>query len=342
MAAEGYINSIARLRVIEKRLMGRDTIERAASAATFEEALMVFSECGYEVSDTEDSEQFQEADPMESAIQAELDFTYRTVDELAMKNRTIEVFKLRTDIVNLKLLLKLRLQGAELGIPLQKGGVYEEAVLRAMVKTGDYSSLPREISDALEMLEVEMYKKPDPRRLSTVLDSAYISHAYKVKDPFVREYFRATADFDNLIMLVRMRACGMNAEDYKKCLLPEGSLKASALVSAYDMSDDEIISRVIFDPLEPNDGIRILRERMRDSFAACSRGKGASALELGRDNYLISLASKGRHDISSIAPIVGYMLAKEQEVRCVRLILTAKRNDLPRSVIDERLGELYG
>ena len=39
---------------------------------------------------------------------------------------------------------------------------------------------------------------------------------------------------------------------------------------------------------------------------------------------------------------MGYYLAKEREGKAVRLIITAKRNNLPENVIRERLVMLYG
>ena len=65
-------------------------------------------------------------------------------------------------------------------------------------------------------------------------------------------------------------------------------------------------------------------------------------MERARDNSLIRLAERGRFDQDTVAPIVGYLLAREQEARCIRLILTAKRNGLPESIITERMRVLYG
>ena len=75
---------------------------------------------------------------------------------------------------------------------------------------------------------------------------------------------------------------------------------------------------------------------------AFQKGAGLSALEKERDNYLISMVQKAKFEENSILPVIAYLLAREQEAKCLRLILTAKRNRLPDSVITERLRELYG
>ena len=43
----------------------------------------------------------------------------------------------------------------------------------------------------------------------------------------------------------------------------------------------------------------------------------------------------------SIGPVIAYLLAKETEITAVRLILSAKLNDLDSDIIKERLRELY-
>jgi vacuolar-type H+-ATPase subunit C/Vma6 len=56
----------------------------------------------------------------------------------------------------------------------------------------------------------------------------------------------------------------------------------------------------------------------------------------------MSLIAAHKHDVTSLYPVVGYIIAKEREAQNVRLILTVKRNGLDESVIAERLVKLYG
>ena len=67
-----------------------------------------------------------------------------------------------------------------------------------------------------------------------------------------------------------------------------------------------------------------------------------ASLEKARDDYLLSLVKSRRHEVTTIFPIVGYLLARDREAKAVRLILTVKRNGLDDGVIAERLRELYG
>ncbi len=335
--AESYYNSIGRLRVAEKGLLTREQISRAAAASSHDEALRLVMETGYGAG-------CENPDDVEALIEHELIRVYGFIRELEVDPSVLDIFRLRADVLNLKLLLKLRMQGAELGDVrvLQHGGVYDAETLVQAASSGDYSALPKPIADVCEGLDVEMHQSPDPRRLSTALDSAYVAYAMTHGDRFAGRYFRAVADFDNIGILVRLRAMGATQSMYESCLLPEGYIPRRLLTKAYSMTDERIASDVIFDMVELREDALREREALRTAFNACVRGGGAAAIERARDNFLIALAAEHRNDIDSAAPIVGYMLAREQEARCVRLILTAKRNSLPQSVIEERMRELYG
>jgi V/A-type H+-transporting ATPase subunit C len=42
-----------------------------------------------------------------------------------------------------------------------------------------------------------------------------------------------------------------------------------------------------------------------------------------------------------MGPIIAYYLARQNEIRTVRIILTAKANDFPEEAIRERVREMY-
>ena len=328
--AESLINSIARLRVIEKRLLTKETVSRLAAAPGYEECLKILSETGYGA----------KADPAgddrtEALIRAELADAYALAEEL-MPSRfahICELFRMRRDLTNIKLLYKLRLMGedpekATLGF----GGVFDGEKLKAAVKKGDYSMLPKKFAAALEELDVSTYRGADPQAVSCRLDSAFIEYALASRSGFAREYFGALADFTNLIAIAR----GVPAE-YD---LPSGTLGKDKLEKLRTVAGTapEKAGDIIRNPLETGE----LLEKLRGGFEEYLKTGRTSGLERARDEYLIGLVSKNRSDIDSPAPIVGYMLAREREAEVIRLILTAKRSGIPAQAIEERSMALYG
>lgn len=325
--AESLINSIARLRVIEKSLLTRETVNRLLAAPGYAECLKILSESGW-------GEQ-SGGDEIESLTRSSLSRAYALVDELMPKRYAgiTDVFRMRHDIINIKLLYKLRLRGADLdSAELDFGGIYDGGALRSAMKKGDYSMLPKELKNALEELDVITYRDPDPQIVSCGIDRAFIDHAMNAHNGFVRDYFGAYCDFTNLLALAR----GFGKERFLPCgVLGEDLLDA---VAAAMKESPEKAAALIKSPLETS----ALKEKLRGGFAEYLRTGHTAAIEKARDEYLISIAAERKTDIDSPAPIIGYMLAKERETEIVRLILTAKRSGIPTEALEERSMALYG
>lgn len=327
--AESLINSIARLRVIEKRLLTKDTVGRLLAAPGYAECLKILNEAGYGESAKTGG------DEIEALARASLADAYSLTEELLPGRfaSAAGVFRMRHDIINIKLLYKLRMRGAALdSAELDPGGIYDEKALREAIAKGDYSMLPDGLKDALEGLDVSTYKDPDPQAVSREVDNAFIRFARSNRSPFVREYFSAFADFTNLSALAR----GFELSK----LLPAGALDGETLARIAEALKDnpDRIPGMIKSPLEASP----LKEKLREGFAEYLRTGHTSAIEKARDEYLISLASEKKSDIDSPAPIIGYMLAREREAEIVRLILTAKRSGIPAQALEERSMALYG
>lgn len=125
---------------------------------------------------------------------------------------------------------------------------------------------------------------------------------------------------------------GASQERLATALMPAGNIPQEAFLAAAGLPGEQRGKA-----LEQGPAGEALRKAIE-----LAQQSGPQAVERARDNYLIRLAERGRYDQDTVAPIVGYLLAREQEARCVRLIMTAKRNGLPESIITERMRVLYG
>ncbi|MEE3357918.1 MAG: V-type ATPase subunit, partial [Lachnospiraceae bacterium] len=74
-------------------------------------------------------------------------------------------------------------------------------------------------------------------------------------------------------------------------------------------------------------------EALKDSF---------SAFEKWCDDYVMSTLMNQKTNIQSSGPIVAFFLAKQNEIRTARIIMTAKANGFSDDVISERVRKMYG
>ncbi|MDR0840115.1 MAG: V-type ATPase subunit [Christensenellaceae bacterium] len=326
MPQSSAIYGISRIRCHEKDLLGRDRLQRMIEGSG-PDALRQLLDVGY--GGMPDATLLD----AERMVANEVDAAYTLAREVSFAPTLTDVFLMKADVHNLKLLLKLRLTQGKEAPALMQGGVYDPGVLKHMVETTDYRGLPDIFRGALDALEQSFAGGVDPARISTALDGAYVQYAYDTKDPFVVGYFKARADFDNVLILLRMRAMHGDAQGLRAALLPAGEIPHSRLAAALE-APIEGVGRLI--------ATGSAREGILRAFEALGKGEGLHVLERERDNYLIRKCAGAKFDNESIAPVIGYVLAREQEALCVRLVLTAKRNGLLESVITERLRELYG
>ncbi|MEG1560428.1 MAG: DUF2764 family protein [Clostridia bacterium] len=327
MPQKSAIYSAARIRVQEKYLLNKGKLEKL-SEATPSEALHLLTEFGYgEKSDSASCD---------SLLNGELKKARALVFELTSDETVTNVFLMKQDIHNLKVLIKQKLLKDASAPPLIDGGVFTPEAISLMVRLWNFSALPKQIIDCLAEVEFKLAEKPDPQMLSVTLDKAYAAYALSVKNDFVSEYFRAWIDFYNIDAMFRLKRMGFGYDGF--FYIPGGTIEIDALTSAYSAEPNALPLL-----LTATGASEKLMDAIKSALTEYSENLSIARFERDRDNYLIGIArERGKWDMESVAPVVSYLLAREQEVKCIRLVLTAKRNGLSKEIVAERLRELYG
>jgi len=315
---------------LERGLIGRERMLRIADS-TLDDAMRLLHETGY--GNMPDAT----AQECERLIEQERIKAATLIREVSPEPAVTDLFLLRTDVLNLKMLIKARLMETQQEPQLLAGGVYANEMLTRAVRERDYRDLPKDFQDALNALELTLFTQKEPQLVSVTLDKAYITHAYttlkKHANATALAWFRAMADFNNVLILLRLRQMDASQAELNAMLLPAGDISHSTLAAALDLPDDG---------LEKALATGAAGSAIAHGLAQVLATGRASALEKARDNYLLDIYKRQKYEVMSLQPIVGYLLAREQEEKCVRLIFTAKLNGLDTQVITERLRELYG
>ncbi len=329
MPQPSYAYACARISALEKSLFGRDAVRRMAEGA-LEDAMRTLIDAKYGNLPDATSED------VERMIDNVRRQTAETIREVSPDSALTDLFLLQTDAHNLKVLVKARMLGTSDVVWLE-GGLFTRDQLGAMVAEAKYDSLPARMREAMERLEAKLKLAPEPQTVSVYVDYGYYAHclesAKDVKEPFVRRYFEALGDFNNVITFFRMRAMGAQKEDLRDVLLPGAGVKCDALIDMYELSADTV-TKALSDS--------VAKSALQDGLSKMLVTGRIAMLEKARDDYLLSLVNAHRHEAMTIFPVVGYYLARDREAKAVRLILTVKRNGLDDAVIAERLRELYG
>ncbi|NLJ41599.1 MAG: V-type ATP synthase subunit C [Clostridiales bacterium] len=333
MPLPSYPYAAGRIFVLENKLLSRDRVERMAEAPTGEEALKVLAETEYGAGIAE----IEGPHDYESLLSFEIRRIHSLMAEISPDPETTDLFFLKYDFHNLKVLLKSRYLGEEQDRLLITAGVtLSIELLKTAINEKDYAMLPPYLAEVLEEIDEAMDKIIDPGKMDTMLDRAMFLHIFDLlkrrKNRFAQDYFIRQVDLINIRSFLRIRKIGEDFRFLENLLLPGGKL------------DEEFFAAAMEEPTEN------IGDRLKDSeySQAVSRGledfiKTGSLAVYERlvDDYLLNWVKAARWNPSGIEPVIGYLLAKENEIRIIRIIMVGKTNNLPPGVIRERLRDVY-
>lgn len=239
----------------------------------------------------------------------------------------LDIFRLRADIHNLKTVVKSRLAGmaAAPGGMLGFGrlGVGE---LQA-VDAGTAGPTLAVYSEAVRRATAGYAANGDPACIDLVLDGLAQEIALDLARPsdFVSGYLYLHADLENLRTLVRVKLLpadqkGRGAAVYAEALLAGGTLATGFLQSLLPENLEAIAGRF---------GSSVYRQYVEEGAAAAVRAKSLLRMErLGRELELRHLRAS-RFATFGHEPLVAFYLARENELRNLRLLYAAKQSGTP-------------
>lgn len=337
MPQASVVFASARVSVLAAKLLTKERVGRMLDAKTPEEAVKALAEFGYG-----GSREMQTPADYQVLIDEEVQCAHKLLHEITPDQPATDLFLLQYDYHNLKALVKARLQGKN-DAPVQPGGSMDVEFLQSKVRERDYRSLPKEMQKALAEVDMLSGGRATPQVIDTIVDAAMYTdilqrledsdlRGQRRKTPELETYFRARIDLTNIGTLLRARKANLPKEIFARLLMPQADITREQLLSAYDQPLDALGQLLGKGELR-----QLVMEGIEDYIATGS----TAALERRGDNYLIDLFRAQRHNIFGIQPVIGYVLAREQEARVIRLVMTGKLNNIPAEVIQERLRDLY-
>lgn len=322
-----YLSLSARVRVLEGRLLDRERQERMLEARTDDEAVKVFTECGY-------PEPAAFTVPALDAVlaQARRDLFAELLKE-APEKALVEVFQIKYDIHNAKALVKAEAMGVKADRLLMAGGRFEPQALDADFHGGKLDEYPPLFREAVRRAAAVLSETGDPQRVDQILDRAGYAEmeqaAKRSGSPFLAGYVRLSVDAANLRTWVRCRRMGLDGETTRESLLDGGNVPPQAMLGAKEGE----LPKLFAGPLE-----RAAQEGM----ALAEPGAGRlTGFERMCDNALVGYLSQARRVPFGEQPVVGYLCAREAEAAAARTILAGRMAGLSPEAIRERLRDCY-
>lgn len=328
---DSYIFCTSLIRANENSMLPWDELVRAAEADDFKSAMNVLNERGYG-----DGKDLQNPRDFVNMLTAEEEKTYGFVFSALPEKSELELFKYQKDYHNAKAALKAEFLGIDSEKYLVSGGNFEPKVMADMIRERTFIFLSTEMKDAINEA-VELFGKGrDPQEIDIILDKACYSEMLKSAESFgnlfLIGYVRLLIDILNVITFVRLRQIGKPWAFFKKVFLEGGLIPENLFIGGYEENYQQLADKFV-----PYGFGEIIEKG-----AAKVKTTGMySLLEKLCDNKRIEYIKDAKFVSFGIEPAAAYLVAKESEIKNLRMILTGKIAGTPKEVILERLRKTY-
>ena len=313
---------------MENRLLTRERMERMLGAHSVDDAAKVLSECGYgEFASLTPASIEHTLDQARLELFAEL---RRSVPDPSI----VDVFCIKYDYHNAKVLLKAQAVGAEADRLLSGGGRWSAGAVKDAFQRDSLREFTGPFRRAVVQARETLNGGNDPQLADFVLDRAYFAEmaetARAVGSPFLEGYVRLLIDAANLRSAVRCARMGKGSDFLSQVLLPGGNVEAHVLTSG-----------------KGNDLAAVFRAGPLSDAAAAGAaltapGSGElTAFERLCDDAVMGYLAQARRIPFGEQAVVGYLYAREAEFTAIRTILSGRMAGLDADTIRERLREAY-
>ncbi|MGE5630232.1 MAG: V-type ATP synthase subunit C [Caulobacteraceae bacterium] len=332
MSENKYLYSVTRVRALETKLLDKAKIERMVDAKNADEVIKILYETDYAGSISE----MKGIEDYETVLSKELSKTYEVMREISPAPELTDIFLFRYDIHNLKTLLKSSFLGEENDALLSSIGTIPLQKLKEMVKEKDFTDLDPMVRERVEEVVNEFTVNPDPQMIDIVLDRCLYNLMYKVanknRSSFLTDYIAAQIDLANIKSFIRVKSMGYGRDFLNRVILQNGKLDYAFFNDIFEEPVDVLIERLAF---------KDYNYVVEEGISSYQKTKSLTRYEKLSDDFLFEIAKKGKYVAFGIEPLIGYLMAKENEIKIIRMIMVGKINEIPNELIRERLRDVY-
>lgn len=328
-----YIFASSRVRSVEKNLLTREKAERMIDSKTPEDALKILYELEYASSD---GSELNSAKNFDVLLAEETKKTYDFIKSIAADEKDFYTFFYSYDYHNLKVILKAEALGIDAQVFLIPAGTIPEAKLLTMVKERNLAGVTATMKEAV-MEAVEVFARTNnPQMIDFILDKAcyrdMLQAAKTTGNRYLEGYVVLLIDTINLKTFVRMREMGQSWDDFSKVFLDGGHIQQKLFISNYDESYEQFADRLL--PYN-------LNVAMAEGGAQLREAGRFTTLERLCDDEIMHYAESAKYVSFGMEPLAAYIIAKESDIRNVRIIMAGLLQGLSREMIKERQREVY-
>lgn len=152
----------------------------------------------------------------------------------------------------------------------------------------------------------------------------------KCNQQALKDWLNLLIDTANVSAFLRCRKLHLDKSVFDEGFVENGSIDKAWFDELYESSDDVV-----------KDKAKLLISVGDLIDVALSDADGMVRFETAVDNKITKLFKDNKYDMFSVAPIVGYYFGRLTEIKAVKLIVSAVKNNLDKNLLRQRTRDLY-
>lgn len=317
-----YTYGVARIRALESNLFQDDTIASLLQCQTYNECMDFLRDKGWGNGSPEQT--------LPEMLSEEKAKTQRVLNELVEDGDAVAILSMKDEFHNLKAAIKQVCTEDETKDVFYTHCKWEPEFLKKCIQQGEYGKLPDYMAPAAKEATEILLKTGSGQLCDVIVDRATLQAmkgaSEKSKNQFIKKYAASQVMIADIKMAVRCAATGKDSGFAQNCLVPCSRISVTELTAAVEKGLDgvcEYLESVGF-----SDGVKALK-------------KSKSVFECWCDNKMIEEIKTEKYNAFTIGPIVAYVIARENEIKTVKIILSGKLNGFDNEFIRERVRVMY-
>lgn len=323
-----YAFAVARIRANESSLLSSSDIEQLITTEDYQSAIRLLEEKGWMNSDNKED------------IGVELkrlnQKTWQLLCEITPDIHELEFLIVKNDFHNIKAALKAFVSEQTSSSTSKETDSYvvpsivEPEMIKKAVYNKKYDELPTFAREAASKTYEVLIRSLDGQIVDIMLDAMALETIVKKAQSTGNSFIMGMAELmgvtANIKTALRAARTGKERQFLDTALCETNTLNKEALIEAAVGGQDELINYLA-----------------NSSYAEASEMIKASttAFEKWCDDIMMNYVKNARYICLGVEPIIAYYIAKDAEIKTIRIILSCKHNKLPPETIKERVRKLY-
>lgn len=322
MQKTDYAYSVTSIRVKESSLLGQVEMDQLMAASSYPAAVSFLAEHGWEVTSARQT--------ANSILRRELQRAWDLLCEIAPDITILHPLILRKDYHNLKAGIKSKLSGQPVNAYFLTPSTLSHTLLVDAITRRAFDILPEPFATVGEEAYDVLVRTGDGQLADILIDKIaltdILAKAKATENKLMIELSELFCAAANIKIAIRAAQTDRNEEFLRRAISDCDTLDAESLISEASLG---------IGPLMAYLGTTIYAAGV--AFISTS----PASFEKWCDDKEIAMLEKTKYEFFGPEPLIAYYLMKEAEIKNVRILLSAKENNIPVEEIRQRLRRLY-